>query len=157
MANTYTQLYIQFVFAVQNRDAIIKEPAREEIQKYLTGIAQNKGHKMLAIYCNPDHTHILLGLKPDQSISNLANDLKVNSSGWINKQGLCKYRFNWQPGFGAFSYHKQLIPVVANYIFNQKKHHENTSFKKEYVELLREFDITFTAQYLFEFFDFDTQ
>ncbi len=157
MANTYTQLYIQFVFAVENREALIKESIRDEVQKYLTGIAQNKGHKMLAVYCNPDHTHVFLGLKPEQSISSLANDLKVNTSKWLNERGLCKHKFNWQAGFGAFSYHRSMLSTIGNYVNNQKEHHKKRSFKDEYLDLLHEFDIAFEDQYLFNFFDCDTQ
>src|SRR5688500_9801173 len=108
MPNTYTQLYIQFVFAVLNRDALIKDPIREEIQKYISGIVKNNHHKLLAIYCMPDHAHVFIGLNPKQSISSLANDLKSNSSRWINSEKLCKHHFNWQEGYGAFSYHKSM-------------------------------------------------
>ena len=153
MANTYTQLYVQFVFAVQHREALIKESIREEIQKYITGIARNNGHKMLSIYCMPDHAHVFVGLKPTQSISSLASDLKANSAKWINTQRLCKFHFNWQEGYGAFSYHKNLISTVGNYIDTQPQHHQRRSFKEEYLDLLREFDVDYNDQYLFEFYE----
>jgi REP element-mobilizing transposase RayT len=153
MANTYTQLYIQFVFAVQNREALISEINRAEIQKYITGIAQNDRHKMLAIYCMPDHAHVLIGLNPRQSISSLANDLKSNSSKWINREKLSKFHFNWQDGYGAFSYHKSRISAIGNYINNQQLHHKKQNFREEYLDLLKEFDVDFNDQYLFEFFE----
>ena len=153
MPNTYTQLYIQLVFAVQNREALISENIRKEIQKYITGIANNNKHKMLAIFCMPDHAHVFVGLNPNQSISKLANDLKSNSSKWINKEKLCKFHFNWQEGYGAFSYHKSMISTIGNYINSQNIHHKNRTFKEEYNELLKEFDVEFDEQYLFKFFD----
>jgi len=153
MPNTYTQLYIQFVFAVQNREALIKESIREEVQRYITGIATNNRHKMLAIYCMPDHAHIFLGLNPNQSISSLANDLKSNSSRWINSNKLCNYHFNWQEGYGAFSYHKSRIASLGKYIYNQQVHHKKRTFKEEYLDLLKEFDVEYNDQYLFNFFE----
>ncbi|MBK8831271.1 MAG: IS200/IS605 family transposase [Saprospiraceae bacterium] len=153
MPNTYTQLYIQIVFAVQNRAALIHEPIREEIQKYLTGIVKNNQHKMLAVFCMPDHAHVFVGLNPNQSISSLANDLKSNSSRWINSEKLCRYHFNWQNGYGAFSYHKGMLSTICNYINTQKEHHQRRSFKDEYLDLLHEFDVDFNEQYLFEFFE----
>ncbi len=153
MPNTYTQLYIQFVFAVKYRNTLIREPIRDEVQKYISGIARAKGHKLLAIYCMPDHTHILLGLNPNQSISNLANDLKSNSSKWINEKKLTPIHFNWQEGFGAFSYHKKMITTICHYIETQPDHHKKRSFKAEYLDLLKEFDIEYNDQYLFDFFE----
>ena len=153
MPNTYTQLYIQFVFAVLYRNAMIKESIREETQKYITGIVQNNGHKMLAIYCMPDHAHVFIGLNPKQSISSLANDMKSNSSKWINNNKLCKTQFNWQEGYGAFSYHKSRINSLGNYINNQPQHHKKRGFKEEYLELLREFEVDYDERYLFDFFE----
>jgi len=153
MANTYTKLYIQYVFAVLHRERLVQESFREELQKYLAGIVRNKRHKLLSVYCMPDHTHIFIGLNPVQSISSLANDLKSNSSKWINSNNLPKLHFHWQEGFGAFSYHKDLVPVVGNYIDNQKEHHAKKSFRDEYLDMLREFDVEYDERYLFEFFD----
>ena len=153
MPNTYTQLYIQLVFAVQHRDALIKESFREELQKYITGIAQNKKHKMLAVYCMPDHTHVFLGLHPNQSISSIANDLKTNSSKWINENKFTKFKFHWQEGYGGFSYHKSRLSSLVNYIRTQPEHHAKKSFKEEYLDLLKEFDIDFNDQYLFEWLE----
>ena len=153
MANTYTKLYIQFVFAVKNRDALIRESLRENLQMYLTGIVRNNRHKLLSVYCMPDHAHIFVGLNPDQSISSLASDLKSNSSKWINSNKLSKFHFNWQDGFGAFSYHRDLLPVVGHYIENQVDHHKKKTFKEEYLELLSEFEVEYDERYLFEFFE----
>jgi len=153
MPNTYTQLYIQFIFAVQHRDALIKESFREELQKYMTGIAQDKKHKLLSIYAMPDHAHVLVGLNPVQSISSLASDLKSNSSKWINENRKSKFHFNWQEGYGAFSYNKEMMYVVANYIQHQKEHHKKKTFKEEYLSLLHEFDVEYNSDYLFDFFE----
>ncbi len=153
MPDSYTQIYIQLVFAVRNRDALISESFREELQKYLTGIAQNYRHKLLAVYCMPDHAHLFVGLNPGQSISNLTNELKTSSSKWINEQHICKFHFNWQEGFGAFSYHRSMLNIIVQYINSQKEHHKKRSFKEEYLNLLREFDIDFNDQYLFEWID----
>ncbi|MEO6130538.1 MAG: IS200/IS605 family transposase [Saprospiraceae bacterium] len=153
MPNTYTQLYIQLVFAVQFRESLIEESIRDPIEKYLCGIARNKGHKMLALFCMPDHTHVFVGLNPNQSISSLASDLKSNSSRWINKEKLCKFSFNWQDGYGAFSYHKKMISTIGNYIYNQPQHHKKLNFRTEYLGLLKEFDIEYKDEYLFNFFD----
>ncbi len=149
MPNTYTQLYIQLVFAVQHRDALIHENIRDELQKYMTGIAQAHKHKMLAIYCNPDHTHVLVGLHPTQSLSSLANEMKSNSSRWLNESKRLNFNFKWQDGYGAFSYHKSLLDTIVKYVRNQKEHHKNKSFREEYLELLKEFDIDFDDRYLF--------
>jgi REP element-mobilizing transposase RayT len=153
MANTYTKLYIQLVFAVKHRESLIRENFRENLQMYLAGIARNNRHKLLSVYSMPDHTHIFLGLHPDQSISSLASDLKSNSSRWINSHKFTKFHFNWQDGYGAFSYHRDLVPVVGHYIDNQVEHHKKRTFREEYLDMLREFDIEFDEKYLFEFFE----
>ena len=153
MANTYTQLYVQIVFAVQNRNALISESFREELQKYATGIIQNNTHKMLAIYCMPDHTHIMVGLNPVQSISSLVNDIKSNSSKWINEQKKLKFPFNWQDGYGAFSYDRNRLYTTIDYINNQKQHHAKFNFKEEYLKLLKDFDIDYQEQYLFKWLE----
>lgn len=108
---------------------------------------------MLSVFCMPDHTHVFVGLNPNQSISDLVNDLKTYSSGWINKEKLSLHHFNWQNGYGAFSYHKKLVPIIGKYVDNQKTHHQNESFKTEYLNLLNEFDVEYQDQYLFEFFE----
>ena len=153
MANTYTQIYIHYVFVVKGRDSLIKESFREELQKYLTGIIKHNKHLCLAIYCMPDHTHILVGLNPNQSVSELARDLKANSSKWINEKKFIKNKFNWQVGFGAFSYAQSQVSKVVNYISNQPAHHRKTTFKEEYINFLSKFKIDYKEEYLFEFPD----
>lgn len=151
MANTYTQLIIQIIFAVQGRQNLIKEVHRDEIEKYMCGIISNKGYKPLAIYCNPDHCHILIGLHPSVSISDTARDIKANSSRWINEKSWINGKFEWQKGFGAFSYSRSQIDVIVKYILNQPNHHKIHSFKDEYIGFLKENDIDFKNEYIFEF------
>ena len=132
MANTYSQIYIQIVFAVKGKQAFIKESFREELQKYISGIIAEKKQKLYAIYCMPDHTHILVSLKPDIAISDLVRDIKSNSSSFLKEKEFVK-DFAWQVGFGAFSYAKSQSLQVVDYILNQPKHHERKTFKEEYV------------------------
>ena len=123
MANTYTQIYVQIVFAVRSRENRIAEKHREELERYICGIVRNNNSKALATYCNPDHTHILVGLDPSISISDMARDIKANSSRWINENRWIAGKFSWQEGYGCFSYSKSQIDVVAKYILNQSEHH----------------------------------
>ncbi len=153
MPNTYTQIYIQVVFAVKGRQNLISNKNRDELQKYITGIVLNRGQKMLALYCMPDHTHLLIGLKPAISISDLIRDIKAGSSHFINEQKWIKGKFSWQEGFGAFSYSKSHVDRVAKYIMNQEEHHKKTTFREEYLEFLKEYDIEFEAKYMFEFME----
>jgi putative transposase len=153
MANTYTQMYVQIVFAVLGRYNIISEKNRNEIEKYTCGIIQNKKSKPLAIYCNPDHMHILVGLHPTIAVSDLTRDIKSNSSKLINDKRLIRGKFNWQEGFGAFTYSKSQIDTVAKYIFNQQEHHAKKSFKEEYLWILKKLNIAYDEQYLFEWYD----
>ena len=152
MPNTYTQLYIQIVFAVRGRQCSIKESFREELQKYITGIITAKKQKLYAIYCMPDHTHILVSMKPDISISDLVRDIKANSSSFIKEKELVR-SFAWQTGFGAFSYSKSQTMNVVNYILNQPEHHKKKTFKTEYIEFLQKFEVEYEDKYLFEFYE----
>ena len=140
MPNTYTQLYIQIVFAVQGRKSLINESTREELQKYISGIILNQKQKLLAIYCMPDHTHIFLSMKPNMTISDLVRTIKSNSSSLLKDKNLIK-DFSWQEGFGAFSYSKSQSKNVIDYVLNQEEHHRNKSFREEYVEFLNKFEI----------------
>ncbi|HMK02882.1 MAG TPA: IS200/IS605 family transposase [Ferruginibacter sp.] len=149
--NTYTQLYVQIVFAVKGRQHFIKDDFREELQKYISGIIAGKKQKLYAIYCMPDHTHILVSIKPDVAISDLVRDIKANSSSFIKEKGFVK-DFSWQAGFGAFSYSKSQSLNVVDYILNQPMHHKIKTFRDEYVEFLNKFEIDFKAEYLFEFY-----
>ena len=150
MANTYTQIHIQAVFSVQNRQCIISDSWKNELYKYITGIIKNNKHKPLAINGMPDHIHILFGLRPAQSISDLLQDIKGSSSKWINEKKFVKRKFSWQEGYGAFSYRKSDIPQIINYIRNQQEHHRRKSFTEEYLELLKEFNIDYDERYIFK-------
>lgn len=150
MANSYTQVLIQFVFAVKYRKALVTEYLRVPLEKYITGIVTANNHKLLAIFCMPDHCHILVGMKPKQSISDLARVIKTNSSKWINQEDLVKTSFHWQPGFGAFSYSIRQLDIIVNYILNQKDHHGKKDFSKEFRDLLEQSQIDYDERYIFQ-------
>ncbi|MEZ4897152.1 MAG: IS200/IS605 family transposase [Saprospiraceae bacterium] len=150
MANTYTQIHIQTVFAVKNRRAMIQSEWKDELYKYMTGIIQNDNHKLLQINGMPDHVHVFFGMRPTQSLSDLMKKLKGESSAWINKRGFCQTKFSWQEGFGAFSYAPSQVPQVIRYIKNQEEHHRNKKFIEEYVELLNEFQIDYQRHFIFD-------
>lgn len=149
MANTYTQLYVQFVFAVQNRISLIGPEWEEELYKYVTGIIQNYKHKMIAINGVPDHLHVFVGLHPNQSISDLMRITKGEASEWINSRKFVKGKFSWQEGYGAFSYGRSQVDQVYHYVMNQKKHHEERTFLEEYTELLKKFAVDYDERYVF--------
>jgi putative transposase len=155
MANTYTQIHIQAVFSVQNRDCIINDIWREELYKYITGIVQSNKHKLLAINGMPDHVHILFGLRPFQALSDLMQDIKGGSSRWINERKFIKSKFSWQEGYGAFSYGKYELPNVFRYIDCQPQHHQKKKFIDEYVDLLNEFEIDYNDEFIFRPVDVD--
>ena len=150
MANTYTQIYIQTVFTVQNRISLIRQEWQEELFKYITGIVQNNGHKLIAINGMPDHLHLFIGMKPNQALSDLMQDVKGDSSKWINEKNFIKGRFEWQAGFGGFSYSISQIDSVVKYIRNQAKHHEKKTFIEEYLEFLEKFQVPFDGRYIFK-------
>jgi len=150
MANTYTQLYIQFVFAVKNRQSLIRPEWEEELYKYMTGIIQNKSHKMIAINGMPDHLHLFIGFEPVDHMSELIKVVKGESSQWIREKGLVKGKFNWQSGYGAFSYSRSHIDRVYHYIKNQKEHHRKKTFREEYIALLEKFDVDYDERYIFK-------
>lgn len=153
MPNTFTQLYIHIVFAVKNRNALIEQSWEEKLYKYITGTVQNMGQKMLRINGMPDHIHFLIGLKPEISISDLVREIKKSSTNHIKEKKLTKYNFNWQTGFGAFSVSHSQLDKVINYIINQKEHHRKKTFKEEYIELLKKYEIEFDGKYLFEWIE----
>lgn len=150
MANTYTQVHIQVVFAVKNRSSLIHATWEDALFRYITGIIQNHGHRVLQVNGMPDHVHILFGMKPDQALSDLIKQVKQDSSKWINQQGYVQGRFSWQAGYGAFSYSKSQIPRVVRYIQNQKEHHKKKTFREEYLEFLKAFEIDFNEGYIFK-------
>ena len=153
MPNTYTQLYIQFVFAVKYRQSLIKKEWNDELYKYITGIVQNNKSKMLAINGMPDHIHIFIGYKPTIAIPDLIKDIKLASGSWINEKGLTPHRFNWQEGYGAFSYRLRDVDEICKYIQNQESHHHKKTFSEEYTGLLNDFAVEYDNKYLFDFFD----
>ncbi|MCF6350499.1 MAG: IS200/IS605 family transposase [Flavobacteriaceae bacterium] len=153
MANTYTQIYIQIVFTVKGRQSLIPKQNREELHKYITGIITKRNQKLLAIFAMPDHIHLLVGLKPNISISDLVRDVKAGSSKFISDNNWVNGKFNWQEGFGAFSYSKSQIDNVVKYILNQEEHHKKRTFKEEYINFLEKFDIDYNEKYLFEWID----
>ncbi|MCL2413849.1 MAG: IS200/IS605 family transposase [Bacteroidales bacterium] len=150
MANTYTQIYIHYVFAVQNRSNLIQSEWKDDLQKYMTGIVDQQGHKLLQIGGMPDHIHALVSMSPKQSPSDLMFHLKRSSSLWINENKFVKGKFSWQEGFGAFSYGKSQIPNIANYIQDQETHHKKRSFMEEYLETLKKFDVEYDERYVFK-------
>ena len=153
MPNTYTQMYVQLVFPVKGRENLIKESIRVDVEKYICGIIKNNKCKQYAIYCNPEHVHILVSLHPTISVSELMRDIKSSSSKYINDNKWVKGKFNWQDGFGAFTYSKSQIENVVKYILNQPLHHKKKTFKYEYVEFLKKFEVDYDEKYLFEWYD----
>ena len=153
MANTYTQMYVQFVFAVKHRDALIPKEHKEELHKYITGIITKRKQKLLAIHAMPDHIHIFIGLNPNQSLSDLVQETKTAATKFIKKQPWMKYNFSWQRGFGAFSYSRSHIDKVVKYINNQEEHHKKRTFREEYLDMLEKFEIDYDERYVFNFFD----
>jgi len=150
MANTYTQVHIHTIFAVKKRSTLIQPLWKDDLYKYITGIIQNHDHKLLAINGMPDHLHILFGMRPTQSISDLMQDVKGSSSKWINEKRFIKDRFEWQAGYGAFSYSKSQISSVIGYIEAQEIHHRKISFLEEYKVFLEEFEVDYDERYIFK-------
>ncbi|NOQ27999.1 MAG: IS200/IS605 family transposase [Bacteroidales bacterium] len=150
---TFSQIYIQLVFAVKGRTSLISPQWEEELFKYITGIVQNKGQKMLAINGMPNHIHFFIGMKPSCCLSDLVREVKKSSNTFIKEKKFTKYKFEWQEGYGAFSYSHSALDNVISYINNQKEHHRKKSFKEEYVDFLNKFKIEFKDEYLFEWID----
>jgi putative transposase len=152
MANTYTQCYFHLVFAVKNRNALIKTNWKDSLEKYITGIIQNQKHKLLAIGSMPDHIHIFIGYNVNQLIPDLVEKIKTSSNAWIRDNRLSDFKFEWQKGYGAFTHSRSSISHVATYIGNQKEHHRKKSFKDEYLEILAKYEVEYKEEYLFDFF-----
>jgi REP element-mobilizing transposase RayT len=148
VANTFTQIYLHFVFAVQNRSSLIQSEWKDELYKYITGIIQNHGHKLIAINGMPNHIHIAVGYKPHQLIPDLLQDIKGSSSKWINKRKFIGGKFTWQEGYGAFSFSYSQIDRVVKYINNQEMHHKKLTFREEYIQLLEKYHILFEEKYI---------
>jgi len=153
MANTYTQIYIHIVFAVEGRQNLIQPEHNDELQKYITGIVSGQNQKLIAINNMPDHLHLLVGLKPDLALSDLVRDVKADSSKFINEKYWVTGRFLWQEGFGAFSYSRSQLATVIRYIENQQRHHAKKSFREEYLELLEKFGVDCNQRYIFKTHD----
>src|ERR1041385_678986 len=153
MANTYTQIYIHIVFAIEGRQNLIASDHNDELQKYITGIVSGRKQKLIAINNMPDHLHLLVGLKPDIALSDLVRDVKANSSRFINEKRWVMGRFSWQEGFGAFSYSRSQLGAVIRYIENQQERHASKSFRDEYTELLEKFGVEYDRCYIFKTLD----
>ena len=150
MANTYSQLYVQIVFAVKGRQNLISNKWKDELYKYITGIVANENQKLIAINGMPDHIHILIGIKPNKALSDLVRDIKANSSRFINEKRWISGKFEWQSGFGAFTYSHSHLANVINYIQHQEEHHQTKTFKEEYIGFLKAFEIDYKDEYVFE-------
>jgi len=150
MPNTYTQIHIQFVFVVKYRRGLIHSSWKDELYKYITGIVQTNRHKMISINGMPDHVHVLIGMRPHQSISDLMQDIKGDSSKWINEKKFLQSKFEWQEGYGAFSYSKSDLKNVIRYIENQEEHHGRKTFLEEYKEFLEKFEVDYDERYIFK-------
>ena len=148
MANTFTQIYLQFVFAVQDRCSLIRPTWKDELYKYITGIVQNSKHKLIAINGMPNHLHVFIGYKPHQLIPDLLQDIKGSSSKWINEKGFVQGRFAWQAGYGGFSYSHSQINNVVRYIMRQEEHHKRKTFREEYIQLLERFNIEYNERFI---------
>ena len=153
MAGTFSQIYIQVVFAVRGRESLIHNSWEEELYKYITGIVQNKEQKMLAINGMPDHIHFFIGMRPSCCLSDLVREVKKSSNDFIKEKKFSKVKFKWQEGYGAFSYSHSSLDNVIEYIMNQKEHHKKKSFKEEYLEFLKKFEVEFKDEYLFEWIE----
>ena len=153
MPNTYSKLHVQIIFAVKGRYNFIQNEWRYELYKYISGIINGKSQKLYSIGGMPDHIHLLIGYKPSVSISDLVRDIKSNSSAFVNRKMFIDKKFQWQSGFGAFSYGQSQVSDVIRYIENQQEHHKHQTFKEEYIQFLKKFTIEYDSDYLFEFYD----
>ena len=153
MADTYSKLYVQIVFAVKYRQNLISPLWEDKLYSYITGIVQSKGQKMLQINGVPDHIHIFINIKPDCCLADLVREIKKSSNHFINDNFVKNQKFAWQNGYGVFSYHASQIEKISNYIKFQNEHHQKESFQKEYTSTLREFDIKYNEKYLFEWIE----
>ncbi len=152
MADVFHQIYIQVIFAVKNRQSLLLPEWEDDLQRYITAIVQNRGNKMLAIGGMPDHIHIFMGLKPSENLSDLVREIKKSSNNFIKSEFSSPYKFEWQAGFGAFSYSKSHRDAVCKYILNQKEHHKNRSFEEEFRKLLENFEVEMGKKQIFDFF-----
>ena len=153
MPGTFSQIYIQVVFAVKGRENLISNQWKTELHKYIAGIIKGKGQKPIIVNGMPDHIHAFIGLKPVMPVSDLVREIKNNSTNFVNAQKFVKGKFSWQEGYGAFSYSHSHIDSVYNYILNQEQHHKKKTFKQEYLQFLKKFEMEYNEKYLFEWYD----
>jgi REP element-mobilizing transposase RayT len=153
MAGTYSQIYVQIVFAVNGRENLLQKPWRDEVFKYITGIVKGKSQKSIIVNGVANHVHLFIGLKPSMSLSDLVRDIKNNSSNFINDHKFVRGKFSWQEGFGSFSYSHSQIEQVYQYILNQEDHHRKRTFKEEHMDFLKKFDVEYDEKYLFEWYN----
>lgn len=157
MANIYTQFYVHLVFTPKRKNALIRRNWKDKLEKYITGIVQNNGHKLIAIGAMPDHIHIFIGYNVNQLIPDLVEMIKTSSNAWIRENKLSSNKFDWQRGYGAFSHSRSNLDRVAKYVLNQEEHHRRKTFKEEYLEILLENGVSYQDEYLFEFFEGEGQ
>ncbi len=153
MAGTFTQIYIQAVFSVQDLGNLLQKSWRDEVFKYTASIIKNKGHKPIIVNGVADHVHLFIGLKPAMALSELIRDVKNNTSNFINDHNWVYGRFSWQEGYGAFSYGHSQIDIVYNYILNQEEHHRKRTFREEYLDFLKKFNVPYEERFLFKWFE----
>jgi putative transposase len=153
LANTFTQCYVHLVFSPQHRDALINKAWKDELEKYIMGIIQNRKHKLLAIGLMPDHIHILIGYNVNDLLPDLVAEIKISTNTWIKDERLSKFKFDWQRGYGAFTHSRTQIDTVIQYILNQEHHHQKTTFKIEYLDMLTKNGVEYKDEYLFDFFE----
>lgn len=153
MADTFTQIYIQVVFAVKNRSCLIQPDWENELFKYISGIIKGKEQKSIIVNGMPNHVHLFVGLKPTIAVSDLIRDVKNNSTNFINARNYIKNKFEWQEGFGAFSYSHSQVQNVYDYILNQKEHHKKKTFREEYLDFLNKYEIVYNEKYLFDWIE----
>ena len=153
MSSTFSQIYIQIVFAVKGRENLIQPNWEEDLYKYISGIVRNKEQKLLAINGMPDHIHFLIGMRPTCCLSDLVREIKKSSNQFINERKFLENSFYWQEGYGAFSYSHSALDKVIRYIGNQKEHHKKQTFREEYLEFLTKFQIEYKEEFLFDCFE----
>ena len=151
MPNTFSQIYLQFVFAVQGRRSLIPKQHKTELHRYITSLVQARKAKLLAVHCMPDHAHLFVGFNPSMLISEFVKEIKVESHNFIEDKGWVGKGFHWQEGYGVFSYSRSHIDRVCRYIINQEEHHRKKSFREEYLEFLQKFEVPYEERYLFDF------
>jgi REP element-mobilizing transposase RayT len=148
MSNTYSQIYIHVVFSVRNKRHSINKSWKDELYKYITGIIKSKEQKLIVINGVSDHLHFLVGMRPTCNLSDLIREVKANSSKWINKSNYISGKFFWQEGFGAFSLGHSQLPIIINYINNQDEHHKKATFREEYIQFLKAYDVDYIDKYI---------